>query len=66
MMELNLLNASMVEGAAACWAQLACAETLRACEKLATTNSALEMTTAAQAPLLHKAKDKVRYWKFIY
>ncbi|XP_049885562.1 trafficking protein particle complex subunit 10 [Pectinophora gossypiella] len=59
LVELNLLGASAVEGAAACWAQLACAETLRAIEKLSASNSALEMCTATQAPLLHNAKDKL-------
>lgn len=59
LVELSLLNVSVVEGAAACWAQLACAETLRACERLAASNNAMEMCTATQAPLLHNAKDKV-------
>lgn len=57
--ELSLLGAPAVDGASACWAHLACAETLRACERLAATNNALEMCTAAQAPLLHHAKDKL-------
>ncbi|KAL4719089.1 hypothetical protein ACJJTC_000458, partial [Scirpophaga incertulas] len=57
--ELNLLGANAVEGASACWAQLACAETLRACERLASSNNAIEMCTATQAPLLHNAKDKL-------
>ena len=60
LVELSLLGATAVEGAAACWAQLACAETLRACERLAANNNALDMCTATQAPLLHNAKDKVR------
>ncbi|XP_053615450.1 trafficking protein particle complex subunit 10 isoform X2 [Plodia interpunctella] len=59
LVELSLLNAHAVEGAAACWAQLACAETLRACERLAASNDAREMCTAMQAPLLHNAKDKL-------
>ncbi|XP_075984527.1 SIDL trafficking protein particle complex subunit 10 [Anticarsia gemmatalis] len=59
LVELQLLGASAVEGAAACWAQLACAETLRACERLASKNNALDMCTATQAPLLHNAKDKL-------
>ncbi|KAL0868397.1 hypothetical protein ABMA27_007909 [Loxostege sticticalis] len=59
LVELSLLNVSVVEGAAACWAQLACAETLRACERLAASNNAMEMCTATQAPLLHNAKDKL-------
>ncbi|CAB3233344.1 unnamed protein product [Arctia plantaginis] len=59
LVELQLLGASAVEGAAACWAQLACAETLRACERLAANNNALDMCTAMQAPLLHNAKDKL-------
>lgn len=59
LVELSLLGATAVEGAAACWAQLACAETLRACERLAASNNALDMCTATQAPLLHNAKDKV-------
>ncbi|CAK1594006.1 unnamed protein product [Parnassius mnemosyne] len=64
--ELSLLGATAVEGAAACWAQLACAETLRACERLAASasassggNNAVELCTATQAPLLHHAKDKL-------
>ncbi|CAG5014524.1 unnamed protein product [Parnassius apollo] len=64
--ELSLLGATAVEGAAACWAQLACAETLRACERLAASastspggNNAVELCTATQAPLLHNAKDKL-------
>ncbi|RVE49327.1 hypothetical protein evm_006040 [Chilo suppressalis] len=59
LVEMDLLGATAVEGAAACWAQLACAETLRACERLASTNNAIEMCTATQAPLLHNAKDKL-------
>lgn len=60
LVELQVLGASAVEGAAACWAQLACAETLRACERLAAKNNTLEMMcTATQAPLLHNAKDKL-------
>ncbi|XP_063896992.1 trafficking protein particle complex subunit 10 [Helicoverpa armigera] len=59
LVELSLLGATAVEGAAACWAQLACAETLRACERLAANNNALDMCTATQAPLLHNAKDKL-------
>ncbi|XP_013186203.2 trafficking protein particle complex subunit 10 isoform X2 [Amyelois transitella] len=59
LVEISLLNAHCVEGAAACWAQLACAETLRACERLAASNDAREMCTAMQAPLLHNAKDKL-------
>lgn len=59
LVELQVLGASAVEGAAACWAQLACAETLRACERLAANNNALDMCTATQAPLLHNAKDKL-------
>ncbi|KAI8437513.1 hypothetical protein MSG28_011825 [Choristoneura fumiferana] len=59
LVELSLLGATAVEGASACWAQLACAETLRACERLTASNSALEMCTAMQAPLLHNAKDKL-------
>ncbi|XP_072933288.1 trafficking protein particle complex subunit 10 isoform X2 [Epargyreus clarus] len=59
LVELSLLNANSVEGAAACWAHLACAETLRACERLSATNSAMEQCTNMQAPLLHNAKDKL-------
>ncbi|XP_068619603.1 trafficking protein particle complex subunit 10 [Battus philenor] len=66
LVELSLLGANAVEGAAACWAQLACAETLRACERLAASasastpgNNAVELCTATQAPLLHNAKDKL-------
>lgn len=58
-----MLGASVVEGAAACWAQLACAETLRACERIAAKNNNIEMMcSATQAPLLHNAKDKVYYF----
>ncbi|XP_052753986.1 trafficking protein particle complex subunit 10 [Galleria mellonella] len=59
LMELSLLGVSAVEGAAACWALLACAETLRAVDRLAATNNALDMCTPVQAPLLHNAKDKL-------
>ncbi|CAH2054314.1 unnamed protein product, partial [Iphiclides podalirius] len=66
LVELSLLGATAVEGAAACWAQLACAEALRACERLAASASAsapgsnaVELCTATQAPLLHNAKDKL-------
>ncbi|XP_041982895.1 trafficking protein particle complex subunit 10 [Aricia agestis] len=57
--ELTLLGASAADGAAACWAHLACVETLRACERLAATNTALDACTAMNAPLLHNAKDKL-------
>ncbi|XP_013166205.1 PREDICTED: trafficking protein particle complex subunit 10 [Papilio xuthus] len=69
LVELSLLGASTVDGAAACWAQLACAETWRACDRLAASaatnpspnahGNALELCTATQAPLLHNAKDKL-------
>ncbi|XP_045454585.1 trafficking protein particle complex subunit 10 [Melitaea cinxia] len=59
LVELTLLGAHAVDGAAACWAHLACVETLRACERLASTNQALEACTAMHAPLLHNAKDKL-------
>ncbi|KPJ17527.1 Heat shock 70 kDa protein cognate 5 [Papilio machaon] len=69
LVELSLLGASAVDGAAACWAQLACAETWRACDRLAASaatnpapnvhGNALELCTATQAPLLHNAKDKL-------
>ncbi|XP_037301824.1 trafficking protein particle complex subunit 10 [Manduca sexta] len=50
-----------VPGAAACWAVLACAETLRACERLAAAAApaAAERCARAHAPLLHHAKDKL-------
>ncbi|CAH2095443.1 unnamed protein product [Euphydryas editha] len=59
LVELTLLGAHAVDGAAACWAHLACVETLRACERLSSTNQALEACTAMHAPLLHNAKDKL-------
>ncbi|XP_023939099.2 trafficking protein particle complex subunit 10 [Bicyclus anynana] len=59
LVELSLLSAHAVDGAAACWAHLACAETLRACERISSTNSALEACTNMNAPLLHNAKDKL-------
>ncbi|OWR45095.1 Trafficking protein particle complex subunit 10 [Danaus plexippus plexippus] len=59
LVEVSLLGAHAVDGAAACWAHLACVETLRACERLSSTNSALEACTAMHAPLLHNAKDKL-------
>ncbi|CAG4959637.1 unnamed protein product [Colias eurytheme] len=49
LVELLLLNAQSIDGAAACWAHLACVETLRVCESC----------TDMQAPLLHNAKDKL-------
>ncbi|XP_046971820.1 trafficking protein particle complex subunit 10 [Vanessa cardui] len=59
LVELSLLGAPAVEGAASCWAHLACVETLRACERLSSTNTVLEACTAMHAPLLHNAKDKL-------
>ncbi|CAH0731793.1 unnamed protein product, partial [Brenthis ino] len=59
LVEMSLLNTHAVEGAAACWSHLACVETLRACERLSSTNSALEACTTMHAPLLHNAKDKL-------
>lgn len=60
MKELCLLEVNIAEGAAACWALLACTETLRACERLsASCGTAMEKCTAQQAPLLHYAKDKL-------
>ncbi|CAK1545522.1 unnamed protein product [Leptosia nina] len=49
LVELSLLGAPSIEGAAASWAHLACVETLRVCEAC----------TDMQAPLLHNAKDKL-------
>ncbi|XP_063537577.1 trafficking protein particle complex subunit 10 isoform X2 [Cydia strobilella] len=57
LVELSLLGCAGVDGAAACWAQLACAETLRACERLSQTNR--EECAAMQAPLHNTAKDKL-------
>ncbi|XP_050672196.1 trafficking protein particle complex subunit 10 [Leptidea sinapis] len=48
-LELSLLNAQSIDGAPACWAHLACVETLHVCESC----------TEMQAPLLHNAKDKL-------
>ncbi|XP_045517128.1 trafficking protein particle complex subunit 10 [Pieris brassicae] len=49
LVELSLLGAPSIDGASACWAHLACVETLRVCEAC----------TDMQAPLLHNAKDKL-------
>ncbi|XP_047986629.1 trafficking protein particle complex subunit 10 [Leguminivora glycinivorella] len=57
LVELSLLGCAGVDGAAACWAQLACAETLRACERLSQANR--EECAAMQAPLHNTAKDKL-------